>query len=386
MLVTSRPSETLLSIQALRAIAALGVLVFHIVGEISNHLGSPGTLPDFTIGAAGVDLFFVISGFIIVYASEALFGKPQGPSVFFRRRLIRIVPLYWAVTIVYLSFFLLAHSDFAVSNNSISTIIASFVFLPYPKPDGSMLPVHMLGWTLNYEMFFYAVFAISVMLSRQRALAATAALLASVVALGHLFAPLPQPFAFWSDPIILEFCFGMMLALAYRAGVRLPRAASCGLLIGAILAFGATKFRGIDLAWRTLEWGLPAAALVGALVLSREGHAPGVVGRLFLFLGSASYSLYLVHPIVFAGAKRLLFDRISLPAFPWSWGMLLFALSVTAACLVYLLFEKPVTHVLQRTFGGRPRGYLLHQNLTQPVRHHGRRFPRPDIERSSPMP
>jgi exopolysaccharide production protein ExoZ len=217
----------------------------------------------------------------------------QAPSVFFRRRLIRIAPLYWAVTIVYLSFFLVAHSNFAVSNNSVGTIIASFVFLPYPKPDGSMFPVHMLGWTLNYEMFFYAIFAITVMLSRQRAVATTPALLVSFVAFGHLFAPLPQPLAFWSDPIILEFCLGMMLAFAYRAGVRLPRGASYGLLIGAILALAATKLRGIDLAWRTLEWGLPAAALVGALVLSREERAAGVVGRSFLFLGSASYSLYL---------------------------------------------------------------------------------------------
>jgi exopolysaccharide production protein ExoZ len=156
-----------------------------------------------------------------------------------------------------------------------------------------MFPVHMLGWTLNYEMFFYAIFAITVMLSRQRAVATTPALLVSFVAFGHLFAPLPQPLAFWSDPIILEFCLGMMLAFAYRAGVRLPRGASYGLLIGAILALAATKLRGIDLAWRTLEWGLPAAALVGALVLSREERAAGVVGRSFLFLGSASYSLYL---------------------------------------------------------------------------------------------
>jgi exopolysaccharide production protein ExoZ len=82
--------------------------------------------------------------------------------VFFLRRLIRIVPLYWAMTTAYLVFFLVAYIDLAAANISLGTIIASFVFLPYPKPDATMFPLHMLGWTLNYEMFFYVIFASAV--------------------------------------------------------------------------------------------------------------------------------------------------------------------------------------------------------------------------------
>jgi exopolysaccharide production protein ExoZ len=357
MLPKARSSETLLSIQALRAIAALSVLALHITGNISNRLGITVTSIDARIGAAGVDLFFVISGFIIVYASEPLFGTRAGSQVFFLRRLIRIVPLYWTITAVFIVFFLADRNGFAAAiaayNTSIDTIIASFMFLPFPRPDGTMFPLHPLGWTLNYEVFFYAIFAGAVILPRQCAVVAIGILFTLIVAAGHIFAPLPQPFAYWSDPIILEFCFGMILALAYLNGVRLPPAASYGLLVGAIVAFAATAFWGIDLPWRTIEWGLPATALLGGFVLSREAGRPGILGRSFLFLGNASYSLYLLHPIVFIVAGRILFNRIGPAGGPWAWAVLLFVLSLTAAALCYLLFEKPATRALQRRLGKR---------------------------------
>jgi exopolysaccharide production protein ExoZ len=367
VLTAARSSETLLSIQALRAVAALGVLVLHIVGEISDRLGMLETSLDVRMGGAGVDLFFVISGFIIVYASEPLFGTTEGPQLFFLRRLIRIVPLYWTMTAAYLVFFLAAYIDLAAANISLGTIIASFVFLPYPRPDETMSPLHMLGWTLNYEMFFYAIFASAVILPCQRAVVSIAILFALIVALGHLFGPLPQPLAYWSDPIILEFCFGMMLALAYLNGVRLPLAASYGLLVGAIVAFAATAFRGIDLPWRTVEWGLPAAALLGGFVLSREAGTRGVFGRLFLFLGNASYSLYLLHPIILAGGRRILFNRTGLSSAPWVWALILFILSLAAAALCYLLFEKPVTRALQRRLAKRYRAGGTVSILAQPA-------------------
>jgi exopolysaccharide production protein ExoZ len=163
MLPKTRSSETLSSIQALRAVAALSVLELHITGNISNRPGFTVTSIDNLIGAAGVDLFFIISGFIMVYASEPLFGRPAGPQVFFLRRLIRIAPLYWAVSAVFIVFFLVTPNGFATtiaaSNTSIGTIIASFMFLPFPRPDGAMLPLLGVGWTLNYEVFFYVIFA-----------------------------------------------------------------------------------------------------------------------------------------------------------------------------------------------------------------------------------
>jgi exopolysaccharide production protein ExoZ len=145
----------------------------------------------------------------------------------------------------------------------------------------------------------------------------------------------------------------MVLALAYLNGVRLPPAASYGLVVVAVVAFAVTAFRGIDLPWRTIEWGLPATALLGGFVLSRKAGRPGILGRSFLFLGNASYSLYLLHQIVFIVARRILFNRIGPAGGPWAWAALLFALSLTAAALCYLFFEKPVTSALHRRLGKR---------------------------------
>ena len=146
-------------------------------------------------------------------------------------------------------------------------------------------------------MFFYAVFALAIMLPRRNAVFAVTTLFALLVALG-LLVRLPQPFAFWFSPIILEFCFGMLIALAWRDGWRLPRWASLLLIAAALAAYAASAVWGPFVAWRALEWGVPGAMLVAALALAKETPAPGPVARAFVFLGDASYSLYLVHAIV----------------------------------------------------------------------------------------
>lgn len=98
----SSTTATLPGIQALRALAASAVLVAHTGGEFEQHLSLPGLGPNFGVGSAGVDLFFVISGFVMVYSSERLFGDRASFRTFLTRRAIRIVPLYWTMTSVML--------------------------------------------------------------------------------------------------------------------------------------------------------------------------------------------------------------------------------------------------------------------------------------------
>ena len=233
----ARGSRTLLSIQVLRAVAALGVLTHHVCNEKVAHIGSlPAPLHNLSVGVAGVDLFFVISGFVMVYASESLFGKRGAARVFFLRRLARIVPLYWAVTAAIIIYLLVVHGTAVLMTlHSPGSLVASFLFIPYPRMDGYLSPVHILGWTLNYEMFFYVFFAVAILLPRRAAVIAITALFIALVAIGRI-ATLPPPIAFWCDPIILEFCFGMVLAVAYREGIRLPRTASWLLISIAVAA------------------------------------------------------------------------------------------------------------------------------------------------------
>jgi peptidoglycan/LPS O-acetylase OafA/YrhL len=345
MTTSGRSSRPVASIQMLRAVAALGVVALHIGHEGATRLGLCNPLPGFSLGAAGVDLFFVISGFIMVYASDALFARAGAPAYFFTRRLARIVPLYWAATAAAVVCFVLFRYAGALEQLTWQMLAASLAFLPWPRADGLMLPVHLLGWTLDYEMFFYLVFALALTLTRRNAVFAVTALFLALAVAGRVFA-LPQPFAFWCDPVILEFCFGMLIALAWREGARLPRGAAALLVIAGFAAFALGTMTG---GWpRLVLWGVPAAAIVAGAVLAgpREG---GAITRVFVFLGDASYSIYLVHWLAILALTGLVaYLRLDIAAAPWAYvaAHALFALAASVA--VYLAFERPVTRALQR--------------------------------------
>jgi hypothetical protein len=168
-MTTSRfPSPPpLLSIQILRAVAALMIAVVHTRYEFEFKFGIGDVIPPMTALAAGVDLFFVISGFVMAYGSFHAFGQPGASQDFITRRLIRIVPLYWIATSVLVAHVLLHYPSLAAAKHSVGTIIASYLFVPWPGPTAAMTPILAQGWTLNYEMFFYLLFTVS-LLARPR--------------------------------------------------------------------------------------------------------------------------------------------------------------------------------------------------------------------------
>jgi peptidoglycan/LPS O-acetylase OafA/YrhL len=149
------------SIQYLRAIAAVSVVaghLFEMVAQLSGSLHYNFANPELPTGA-GVDLFFVISGFIMVFASRKLFGTAGGARLFVTRRLIWIAPLYWAISTIMVVLAILGSRTQLITAPS---VIASYLFFPYDTiggGDGYAYPILDLGWTLNYEMMFYALFA-----------------------------------------------------------------------------------------------------------------------------------------------------------------------------------------------------------------------------------
>ena len=351
-------SPTLKSIQVLRAVAALAVLTLHAANEKVSFLGGePAPFNNLLLGAAGVDLFFVISGFVMVYSSESLFGRTDGPARFFLRRLARIAPLYWAVTVAIILYIYAAHGAKLWEIYSPASLVASFLFWPYPRLDGLAFPVHLLGWTLNYEMFFYAVFAVAILLPRRAAVATVCLAFAALVTIGRAVT-LPLPFSFWANSIIWEFCLGMLIAYAYREGVRLPPAAAWALGIAALAGYAAAWNPPHDWGgWRVFWWGLPSAALVAACVLSSAEWRPGPVGRFFGLLGDASYSLYLAHPLVFPLVRWTIVRWIDFSAMPWLYAATLFVAAMIASVACYLFFERPITRALQRRLSAWQTSY-----------------------------
>jgi exopolysaccharide production protein ExoZ len=354
-------SGVLLSIQAMRGFAVLAVIMIHIQLYFSAQLAMPDFIPYFNIGAASVDLFFVISGFIMVYASERLFGRPDGTRIFFLRRIARIVPLYWATTTIMLIYLVLRHRDFDAGGNFFQWVVASYSFFPFPRGDGTVSPLHGVGWTLNYEMFFYSLFGCFVFSSRRGVVIAIGTLFCTLIAIGVLFHPLPEPFGFWTSPIIIEFVFGMIIALAYRDGVRLPRWLVRTLVTAgfAVYAWSATKghFFGPppESAMRVLLWGVPAIAIIGGLALAAQRPQATPLWRLFGFLGDASYSLYLVHPMALAIPRIVLGRWIEPTSAPWLYVAAMLACAIAVPLVVYVFIEKPTTEALQKRIEARPR-------------------------------
>ena len=342
----------LLHIQFLRGLAALSVAFLHAQHDALSLAQRTGqTFEAFTRlpFMAGVDMFFVISGFIMVYASRPLFGKPDSRGVFLARRIARVAPLYWTVTTFYLAVALAAPFVLNQPQPSGWMVIASYLFIPVMRADGLVQPVYSLGWTLNYEMFFYVLFAAVIVLPIRSAMVSLLVLLAALALLGTF--RLPPTLAFWTDPIILEFAFGAALGWLQSRGVTLNRWWRWALVVlglGLLAAVGSKP--GAVPLLRPLLWGLPVAMLVAAAALREDRTwAASLFTRFCAFLGDISYAIYLIHPFVIRGVEEVAV-RSGLAAILGPVGFIMVALAgtVAAAFLIHQAFEKPATAYLRQ--------------------------------------
>jgi len=290
---TARPAETFQSVQALRGIAAIMVTIFH-AGLRFDH-----TEATFRVGNAGVDIFFIISGFVMW---TVVAKNPIDPITFLRRRFVRLVPLYWFWTLVLLAAWAVMPSAFPRLHPTIGHVLLSLGFIPHLSPDvGQVMPVMGQGWTLNFEIFFYLLVALILTLpARLRFVAIATALL--LLPFARPVTDLPA--AALLSPLLVEFLGGIVLARLVSGGLRLGALRSLGCLAaGAVLLTLAHPATGDDLG-RLLQYGTPALLIVaGAVGLERAGRLP--VGKLPRLLGDASYSIYLTHTFIISLLGKL---------------------------------------------------------------------------------
>ena len=325
-------------IQVLRGVAALGVVAFHAQQELMwRHL--PSLLPDLLIGAAGVDVFFVVSGFIILYASAPLFGRAASVILFARRRVARIVPLYWLTLAVYALYAAAYHLPPYDLHAIERGLVLSMLFVP--AHDNA--PLLTTGWTLNFEMFFYTLFALALPFERRRAVTALSAGLVAYGVAGVL-GWLPGWGSALASSLLFEFVAGLWIAEVCLSGVRLSRVGSVALVGGGVFAFAviaAFDFASYQL-WRGVVWGLPATALVAGCALA-TGRQAGRVRRIFERLGDVSYALYIVHYVLFG-----FLSRVALPWFPtgrlgvMAYFALLMVAALGAGWLIHIALERPM--------------------------------------------
>jgi exopolysaccharide production protein ExoZ len=310
------------------------VVIFHAASSLDP------TLTSFRVGNAGVDIFFVISGFVMWSATSR---RDVTPSTFLRQRLIRLVPLYWVFTLALVGAWAAMPSGAHILTPSAPHVLRSLAFVPALDPLGRVFPYLTQGWTLNYEMFFYLLFAGALTLPAQRRLLPVASVLLALPLLGLLVATPQQirvmPPLVLLSPLLVEFLLGLVLAAAAESDWR-PHAAWCwaALAAGVAALIALPPPPGDDEWTRLIVYGAPAFLIVGGAVgieRSDRGLRPG---RFPLLLGAASYSIYLSHPFAIAAAGRLL---------PKSAGMWPFAgaavlASVVLGVIVYEMMERPL--------------------------------------------
>lgn len=351
----------LINVQLLRALAALGVATVHIPGYQL-------ALPWANYGAVGVDIFFVISGFIMVYSSQRFFAVPGGGREFLTRRIIRIVPIYWLASCALWGFYVLNAGNAPVVDWTWMASTLSFI----PFGTHNWLPITIIGWTINYEMFFYLCFAIALIWPMRYALPGLTAVFVVFVILWALHLTI-GPLTFWFNPTILEFLLGVWLGAAYCAGLRLSSRAcwllsGTGLAIFAALATAGYYYTAADpTGHRWIVWGIPALLIVAGGTLSSKQQRVGMLMAFLVLLGNASYCLYITQSLI------IQYSSI------WSWGPLLdmvqylarvfhrtlneaaldyyaslgrvpvvWATLIASAILIHLYIELPITEYLKR--------------------------------------
>ena len=316
---SARP--TFWSIQYLRGAAAAGVVTYHVYNNFPVPTGR-----SFEIGRYGVDVFFVISGFIMYTAARS-----ERVTRFVSRRLIRVVPLYRLATVVAA----LLYFWFDGVHPSGTEAVLSLALVPHYSEAhrGEIWPILVPGWTLSYEMLFYGLFAIG--LIARRVVAVPIFAIAVLVTFGAIFGPKSAPLIVLTSPLLIEFLLGILVALAqHRRPAWLP---------AIMLALTAAALGGLALGLERVTIFASAAAIVaGAAWLDQRHHRKPV--RALLTLGDASYSIYLFHiPILFVVDRSIEKSlRAASPATIDAAAVAALAIALVGGVLLHFALEKPL--------------------------------------------
>lgn len=347
--------NTIYSVQLLRAIAALLVVFDHGLIHILTAYDVPQEyhVMAWKLGGIGVTIFFVISGFVMALTNDRKFGQPAEPLQFMLNRIIRIVPLYWVMTFVAAALTILTTGK----EVSFSYLLMSLFFIVPQDASGQVLlqPVLGPGWTLTYEMFFYAVFALFLLLPKRAGVTGFTITMLALVFWGMTTlssAEINDPtsrFAFYANPLLLLFVSGVLLGVVYKKYEASFEQVNIGIIwmIAAVAVTITCSILTDKNSWplylQPIVFVLPLLCVAIALVSRFE---PVTLSRRFgILLGEASYSIYLSHILFLAVLRKIL------PA-----GTLYGTLYLTAAIagsiitgiLIYKLIEMPLTNIARK--------------------------------------
>ncbi|MFK5894875.1 MAG: acyltransferase [Pseudomonadota bacterium] len=354
-----KDNSKIYSLQMLRAIAASFVLLAHSQNFLHARSQINELNPFLQFGSAGVDLFFIISGFIMVIVSKSKFQQPGASFDFIIRRIIRVVPMYWLYTILIATLLVLFPQYFSAGKQfDMAHFMASLFFIPWPNNVNMIKPVLGIGWTLNSEMYFYMIFSFLLIFPFKKLIPYLSFILFIGVLSGVLYEVDIAQLSIITSPLVLEFLIGCIIGAIYIKNYNISKLFALSFLIIGIFGYFITSTPlpgelGINMEYpsgeygRFIKWGIPSAFLVfGVIFLERLKAIP--INYFMVKLGDSSYSLYLTHIFVINALGvlwiRFIHDYYNL------FIVVVFFLSIYIGHLAYLIIEKPVIDYLNKHY------------------------------------
>lgn len=337
-------------IQCGRGLAAALVVLYH-AGRVfvqPQYLGHPYFISGvFAFGNAGVDFFFVLSGFIICFVHANDIGRPGRLVHYAWQRITRIYPIYWVITLGLILQLVAKHDVAALAPVH---VLRTLFLLPDTRP-----PYLGVAWTLTHEVAFYLLFAVAILSARLGLFVAALAVALSFIGIFHQEqSPI---LAFCQAPFHLEFALGVLAALIVKKGAKIR-----SLLWGTagVLLFGAAAY-GVDKG-QIAQFGNVGRLLFGSAsfliilsIASLELQRRLWVPKIGTFFGAASYSIYLLHLLIVSWGAKLLFSLQFAKTYPTVWGFSLGAAAIICGCLLHLLVEKPLQQFVRGKLSPRSK-------------------------------
>lgn len=350
------PPRKIPSVQVLRAVAVILVVYTHVLMELYNSAQAQFYHLRFW-GGIGVDLFFIISGFIMTTILPNYVGETDSAKDFIIKRAIRILPLYWLLSSILL--FLSRHNPNVLTPG---VIVKTYILFPIFDKGSFIFALIPQSWTLAYELYFYFIIFLALVFMKRFASRFVPIALASLVAIGFLFRG-GYLATFLTSPLLIEFIIGITIGLIYHStvsnanhtgtnsalkNISIPfMIIGAGLMCATIVIATGPFYIAEDIAadnvlalQRSLYWGLPCALLVfGYLFTEYFYHLKA--SKILVAIGDASFSCYLVHFIFLRKLKDVLprLFNVNPDLYVWIYLVLILALSFA----VYKFIERPLT-------------------------------------------
>ena len=313
------------SIQILRFLAAFSVMMVH--------------LPLFGFGAWGVDIFFVISGFIMMYVTES------NERSFLVKRIIRIVPLYWMLTLGVFSIAIFFPNLLNNTSANLEHLIKSLFFIPFDKNGTGHFPILFLGWTLNFEIIFYLLFSISLFVSKRNRLILCSALIILFLFSNFLLSKKNFIFSTYYEFIFLEFIFGMVAFIIWnKFKNKITNSFFNHFIFFLIIFVVAIILSNLNFI-RVIHYGIFSfALLIYFLFFLNNLKFP----KTLVSLGDASYCMYLLHPYI----VQFFYKIFKLNSYNFLiqsvFTLIIIILVCLTSILIYNFIEKPINKNLRK--------------------------------------